>query len=914
MAAGRRGKQPAAKAAKRQPTPVQSKEPTPTIRQRKTTPAAAGSRAPLVPRETRAVSVSRSKKAKSPPPLTSQPLADANSGRSSTKKQPRADNNQVYDLSIIQEESDDEQNNQQTSSDERHASPTTSEGPEFENVLDDSPADVEAARLFVPGFVLGFSNNKNRFLCYRNSLLVVLLHSTRIAQWINNRYLPQLDKTGLKRVSYESIQMGAEAERFWPDNTKATKVSQIQYTDVLCEFHHLYWDYWHPRSPEKHQSLVDQAIGLFWDYLKDVCGEYASDRSEYPSTFPSPWEFKGQQDSAGLLRWLIHLARAQREHLINGLDAPMLPKVEQDKLKVLGDLDIENLLSLKRTVRRNCVYCNRATNAKRRSKGLEHETIWTFTVSFPTWKKGQVEPQVDLYDAIQQSLKSETGGLNCGREACLEKAKAIAADVNAKFDAEMRDINLRPGKRGKDADKRACRALRDQRLSESCNYEGYTWNKLAKLPEILFLSINRFLSEHSNKEKGRVEIPEELDLRALVEHRTPLPEETKYRLVGIVNHYGATINSGHYKAQAFKDGRWTEFNDKAVSETNLKTIMDDQVKNKHLFTPYLLMYEKIPVHAAKDGTKDKDKEDSMNNDNQKGDDADVYTNGERQIPLHALARTIENESTTALQIAQPDSELGLNQGHLVVEAAINGTKVAFPTYVIEKHSNFDVRSAQINLTLKDSQTRMQLTASRGLEYVETPTQKRPTPDPDDDDDSNVDRPAKRRKSDDPDSKRSGGGPPSWKTTPSSKRGSPSARNPNPPAGNPANGLGKPKQSQNRSNSVQILRESTSPKPQGATAGDQGLTNTQIQIPGLGDSGKKGSSSDGMDSLFDDTPQVSPTTDEIVQADRQREFRKMFEKSGPLTALRQKSVEPTPRKVSPPRVGRVLRATSLNRNW
>jgi len=97
-----------------------------------------------------------------------------------------------------------------------------------------------------------------------------------------------------------------------------------------------------------------------------------------------------------------------------------------------------------------------------------------------------------------------------------------------------------------------------------------------------------------------------------------------------------------------------------------------------------------------------------------------------------------------------------------VEAVINGTKFKFPTYVLEKHSNFEVSSAQINLILKDSQTKTLLTASRGLEYIVPQSNKRPSPDGDDEN-----PPAKRKKS-----------------TPSPKRDSSKTK----PAGNPADEL------------------------------------------------------------------------------------------------------------------------------
>ncbi|KEF52380.1 uncharacterized protein A1O9_11621 [Exophiala aquamarina CBS 119918] len=931
MAVRKRGKQPAAKPVKL-PTPVQSKEPTPTARQRKTTPAASGSRAPSVPRETRAVSASRSNKANSSASLANRLLAGASGDRRNTQKQPRADNEHAHDLSSIPEEpgeeqnAHDQQNDQQISIDERLASPTNSEGPEFEDVSDVDEDDVEAARgSRVPP---GFSNDRG-FLCYRNSLLVVLLHSTRIVQWIKNRYLPQLVRTGLELVSYDSLVRAGDKEHpLWPDNSNVRKVSQIKYTDVLFEFKYLYHDYWAPTKSNKRQARVDAAMKRFWSYLKEVCLVYKSEEDN-DSENPRSWEFKGQQDPAELLRWLIEVAQDQRRRLFAGVEAPMLPKSEQHQLDVLRSLNIENLLGFKKTVRRNCVYCNRATSAKRRSKGLERDTVWTLTVCFPTGKKGKVEPKVDLYDCMRRSLKSETSELNCGREACSEKAKADKLAVDALFQVEEEEIYKRvKTQRGQETDLQKCRERRKERLYEMHNYEGYTWNKLAKLPEVLFLSLTRFLSSVSKKEKVIVQIPEEVDLRALVEHRTPVPSETKYRLVGISNHSGDTTFSGHYIAQTLKDGRLSEFNDRIVSETDLEAVIEEQrSRKKNPFTPYLLMYEKVPFcdanNGTKDDTKDKNKEDPTNTANQEGGGGDVRVHGEMPIPVQALARAFANETATALQITKTASDPGLDQWHIAVEVAINNTRVEFPTFVIKKNANIDVRSAKIDLTLKDSQSSIRLAARREDDRVDSQNQKRATPDRDDND--NLDPPTKRRKSQESESKRSS--PNTRKATPSSKprspkssrktnpgsrQGSPSTGHPMP--NNSVEGLGIPKRSKSRSRSVQRLSENQLSKPEAATLGEQSLTNAQI--PGLGDSGKKSSNSDGLDSLFNDPPLEPPDAEENGHADRQKEVRKMFEKGTPLEELRQKSLDPTPKvkATAQPTVGRITRAMSLTRNW
>lgn len=583
--------------------------------------------------------------------------------------------------------------------DDRDASPTTSEGPEFEMDPTIAEEDWRAAR-GNGSRPLGFTNpGPNKFRCYANSVVVVLLHSDRIMQWIRNRYIRALDEAGVARRIFDKWRRHPKTSERMDINPVAKLLKELRYTDVLCELSHLSHEFSFPKS----QNDLDVSMQNFWDYLQN-------EHRRYKVNGPV-WEFNGQQDAAGLLRWLVEMARLQRQTLVDGGLAPMLPSAEMIKLEPLRDLDIDNIIGFQKTSRVNCAYCNRAGQTKKRRAAVENDNIFSFSVvkSVVGGKKNKYEAEVDMYECLRQSLKSDSD-VTCA--ACEVKLKPI----HDAFTLEKAKINgdARYNDRQKELALQGARDHRDQMLEYAKSYNGYCWQKIGRLPEVLFLSLTRVVSyEEQTKQRVIVHIPPTLDFRDVVEHRVPLPKETKYRIVGIVNHVGK-MDSGHYVAQTFTEEKgWTEYNDDNVNPTNLKAIIDHQRKGPvRGFTPYVLMYEKIPYYdcgglAAAP---------ALQNHNPSGDDGEEGRNNDVDVGAPTLYRrpTLVGPGNPGVRLEVATSHIPEpDRGYLTVTAEINDHIIAFPSYVINDHSNTDVRFSKLKMYLRDTQNTLRLEARQG---------------------------------------------------------------------------------------------------------------------------------------------------------------------------------------------------------
>lgn len=725
------------------------------------------------------------------------------------------------------------------------------------------------------------------FLCYRNSLLVVLLHSARILQWIRHRYIPQLDKTDLGNYSYiEQPKNVPGYGRAVPGYRHCKSVSEIDYTDVLCELYYLSEVYWSGSG----QFNLDEAMNAFWEYLLIQHHRHKSDK-RYPA-----WEFTGQQDAAALLRWMFQMARVQRLSLIEGREMPNLPPEEREKLEPLRNLDIENIVGFKMTRRMNCVYCNRTSHTKRRISKLEEDIIWSFPVLILVEGKNKHKTNVNLYDCMRRNLKSELDDAAC--EACREKSRTIEEE----FKADMDKIKKTVSQRGQASALDKARARRDKKLYSMTNYEGHIWNKIAKLPEVLFLSLTRLLPGDDTKQPVTVQIPQELDLRAMVEHRIPLPEETKYRIVGIVNHCGV-MNGGHYIAHTFMGGKWTEFNDHRVSPTEMRDIIESQgQKVNKAFTPYLIMYEKIPLfETEQEGGEDEDAmkkslENGGSGNGNGADGADGRGDGSPTISSNAPV-CIQPGSISALQVAKA-IEPGFNQGHVAVKVKINSTIITFPTYLIENHSNFNVNLGEIELTLTDSSLHsILLSAKQSNQLASVESRKRSSEEveSDGDDIDNSSSGSKRQKSNSlasdllrvnssPRSNRQQSNSPvsnPRRTSPNVNRSTPSHQ----PSNQQADGVAVRR---SRSKSAQSPAKDQSPKPK---VNPSGYSQTDTIIPGLGnegtDAGQNASNNndddEDEDSLFNGSP-TAPNPEENEQdqgGEKEDEDWELVPKSPPI---------------------------------
>ena len=118
---------------------------------------------------------------------------------------------------------------------------------------------------------------------------------------------------------------------------------------------------------------------------------------------------------------------------------------------------------------------------------------------------------------------------------------------------------------------------------EKC--EGIKENKIWLLPQYLIIQLKRF-DNFGNKNNKLIVFEENLDIDKYIDVDLPdhLKTDTKYNLIGIVNHQGKSINSGHYYSYCKNNelNRWFIFNDESISLPN------------KLVTPnaYILIYEK----------------------------------------------------------------------------------------------------------------------------------------------------------------------------------------------------------------------------------------------------------------------------------------------------------------------------------
>lgn len=194
-------------------------------------------------------------------------------------------------------------------------SPTQSEGPLFAKprpIPDEATtaarkkkdaSDSNQATAAAQG---GFSNPN--VLCFRNSIISMLLHSTRIMSWIQHRHMANLTAAGLSIETYVQVQH-AKANNTVPP---ATPAGLIPYTDVWCELYEVYRAFWTSTD----QGTRDAAIKAFWGYLGEKQREV-----ECPL-----YEFRygdGTQHDAGeFLGYLLNLSTSQIEYFhglqING--------------------------------------------------------------------------------------------------------------------------------------------------------------------------------------------------------------------------------------------------------------------------------------------------------------------------------------------------------------------------------------------------------------------------------------------------------------------------------------------------------------------------------------------------------------------------------------------------------------------
>ena len=106
-------------------------------------------------------------------------------------------------------------------------------------------------------------------------------------------------------------------------------------------------------------------------------------------------------------------------------------------------------------------------------------------------------------------------------------------------------------------------------INETCKncekiYDRQQKIRIANLPQLLILSIQRINFFTQKKNNTKISFNEVLDLKEIVDNEIFDNSNTNYRLWGIIYHKGNNLNNGHYYSYIKIKGNWFCFDDKNV--------------------------------------------------------------------------------------------------------------------------------------------------------------------------------------------------------------------------------------------------------------------------------------------------------------------------------------------------------------
>ncbi|KIW66082.1 hypothetical protein PV04_08287 [Phialophora macrospora] len=425
---------------------------------------------------------------------------------------------------------------------------------------------LEAARSgeFSQSHGVGLSNPSH--LCYRNVMMVMLLHCNRLLSWIENRHIPDLEEAGFILKS----QLDKE-ER---------KKDHGAYTDVWCElleFAHVYWG-----GDGSDQAKVDKAMRRLWRYLTSRSRQIET--GEAPTEFNCPFrDASKEHDMPQLLEWLIDLSVNQLASYLT------LQGFEPLQREEILNRNVKELMTIYHSVH---YPCQQRPNAMHRKAKLDEGQL--LRVEMPPERRSGGRRRVQQSLTLQQCLE-HSSSFEFDPCSCVPKSTRENSDDSSEAEQTPKPAT----------------------------------SKIWYTPEVLFVQLKRFrvrttasgtvrFDQRGNvlfeKDSRRVEIPTELDLgRFLNTKGHPDDLSAKYSLVGIVSHQG-TRDGGHYVASICRGDDWREFDDSTVKKTTLKAVMEQ----KRRFTPYVIMYERVTEGREQDsattGTTESSSDDNESND------------------------------------------------------------------------------------------------------------------------------------------------------------------------------------------------------------------------------------------------------------------------------------------------------------
>ncbi|KAF6206640.1 hypothetical protein GE061_017876 [Apolygus lucorum] len=130
---------------------------------------------------------------------------------------------------------------------------------------------------------------------------------------------------------------------------------------------------------------------------------------------------------------------------------------------------------------------------------------------------------------------------------------------------------------------------------DKCNKlrNGIKFSKVLKTPEVLCIHLKRFRHDlvFSSKIAGYIKFPlEGLDIKPYV-HEDCQGGITKYNLISVICHHGASGSGGHYTCYALNrdTNQWYHYDDSSVTRVSKQTVNSSQA--------YVLFYLKDPVKS-----------------------------------------------------------------------------------------------------------------------------------------------------------------------------------------------------------------------------------------------------------------------------------------------------------------------------
>jgi ubiquitin C-terminal hydrolase len=254
-----------------------------------------------------------------------------------------------------------------------------------------------------------------------------------------------------------------------------------------------------------------------------------------------------------------------------------------DGLKPIGakfsdrSVDMDSLVGINDITRIECTECSNISEST--------TPIYQMILNIPSIEGSEyVMPVIDIDFGVEKI--QETSNKNKYVEFSMEEALAFMNGGKKDEDEESNSpplaesVSLMDCFRSNsvenvfgDYDCEKCRP--DRREAKEVHQVGHA-------SEILTILLKRFEYGNPDKIATPVDIPTELDLQTVPGSRAV----GKYKLVGIVNHHGKSLNTGHYTAQVLIGDEWFTGNDGSFTPSG------DITESIRSSEAYVLLYEK----------------------------------------------------------------------------------------------------------------------------------------------------------------------------------------------------------------------------------------------------------------------------------------------------------------------------------